>query len=95
MSFSRSVAIACAPVVAIVGILAATSAEATELRSGTIFGYRVDIMDSGSRNKPDYIEVQGPRGKEQIVVTCSPYDWQSKGPHTAEFADAIANAWCF
>lgn len=95
MSFSRSVAIACAPVVVVTGILAATSAEAAELRTGTIAGYQAEILDSGSLSAPDLIEVYGPSGKEKITVVCRPFDWSSYGPNTSDFVDHIAQRWCF
>jgi len=95
MPFFRSFALACAPIVAAASVLTANTAQAGEATSGSIRGYRVNVLDSGSRAKPDYIEVYGPRGLEQIIVTCSPFDWSANGPHTAQFADYIADAWCF
>ena len=95
MSFFRSLAIACAPVIAVTSILAASSANAGRATSGHIRGYQVNIIDSGSRDRADYIEIFGPYGREQLVVTCAPYDWNSNGPHTAEFVDYIARGWCF
>ena len=96
MSFTKSVAIPVAAVGAICGILAASApADAYEFRSGTVGGYRAEIYDSGSYDGLDLITVWGPKGKEEIFVTCAPYDWRSTGPNTAEFAGSIASAWCF
>lgn len=96
MSFAKSIAVPVAAVGAICGILALTSdAEASTYRSGTILGYHAEILDSGSYSEPDYIEVYGPNGKEQIIVRCSPYDWQSTGPNTADFVRRITQQWCF
>ena len=92
----KSIAIAAAPVAAICGLLALTGdAEAYEFRSGTIGGYRAEIYDSGSYDGLDLITVWGPKGQEEIFVTCAPYDWRSVGPNTAEFAGSIASDWCF
>ena len=95
MSFFRSIAIACAPVAAITALLVATNAEAEQYRSGTINGYQAEILDSGSYDKPDFISIYGPAGREQILVTCAPFDWRSKGPNSADFVDSIAREWCF
>ena len=96
MSFSKSIAVPVAAVTAVCGVLALTGdAEAYEFRSGTILGYHAEILDSGSYTELDYIEVFGPNGKEEIFVTCAPYDWESTGPNTADFVNSIAEAWCF
>ena len=63
--------------------------------TGTISGYRATVMESGSYNRPDFIEVYGPNGKETIKVTCAPYDWNSYGANSANWAGTIAEAWCF
>lgn len=67
----------------------------SEARSGQIQGYTVDIVESGSWSAPDFITVYGPKGKEQITVTCAPFDWSSYGANTTSFVDGIARAWCF
>ena len=96
MSFLKSLAVPVAAVTAVCGVLAlAGDAEAYEYRSGTILGYQAEILDSGSYSEPDYIEVYGPYGKETILVTCAPYDWQSTGPNTADFVRQITRQWCF
>jgi len=96
MSFLKSLAVPVAAVTAVCGVLALTGdAEAYEYRSGTILGYHAEILDSGSYGEPDYIEVYGPNGKEEIYVTCAPYDWKSVGPNTAEFVGRITRQWCF
>ena len=96
MSFSKSIAVPVAAVTAICGVLAlAGDAEAYEYRSGTINGYQAEILDSGSYDGLDLITVWGPKGQEEIFVTCAPYDWRSVGPNTAEFAGSIAREWCF
>lgn len=82
-------------VAATAAFILAPSAQAEQYRSGTIAGYRAEILDSGSYSGEDYIEVYGPAGKEQILVTCAPFDWQSSGPNTAQFVDRIAQKWCF
>jgi len=96
MSFFKSIAAPVAAVTAVCGVLAlAGDAEAYEYRSGTILGYQAEILDSGSYSEPDYIEVYGPNGKEEIYVTCAPYDWKSVGPNTADFVRRITQQWCF
>ena len=96
MSFAKSIAAPLAAVGAICGVLALTSdAEAYEYRSGTILGYQAEILDSGSYAQPDLIEVYGPNGKEEIVVTCAPYEWTSVGPNSKAFVDRITRQWCF
>ena len=96
MSFAKSIAVPVAAVTAVCGVLAlAGDAEAYEYRSGTILGYQAEILDSGSYSDPDYIEVYGPNGKEEIYVTCAPYDWKSVGPNTADFVRRITQQWCF
>jgi len=96
MSFAKSIAVPVAAVTAVCGVLAlAGDAEAYEYRSGTILGYQAEILDSGSYSEPDYIEVYGPNGKEEIYVTCAPYDWKSVGPNTADFVRRITQSWCF
>ena len=64
-------------------------------RTGNINGYAAEVVESGSMQAPDFITVNGPRGQEKITVTCSPFDWQSYGANSAEWADGIARAWCF
>jgi hypothetical protein len=64
-------------------------------RTGQIQGYVVEIVESGSWSAPDFITVYGPRGKEQITVTCSPFDWSSYGANSTAFANSIAYDWCF
>jgi len=97
MSFFKSIAAPLVTVGAICGVIAASapSAEAYEYRSGTIAGYRAEILDSGSYDQADYIEVYGPNGKEEVYVLCAPFDWRSKGPNTVAFANHIASTWCF
>ena len=86
-----------------VATLAAAPAQAVDLSNytyhpggGHIQGYTVaGILESGSYSEPDYIEIYGPSGKEEIVVLCSPFEWQSTGPNTKAFVDRIARSWCF
>jgi len=63
--------------------------------SGQINGYQVNVIDSGSYDRPDSITVWGPKGVETITVTCAPFDWNSYGANTVEFTDSIARSWCF
>ena len=65
------------------------------VRTGHIQGYTVEIIESGSWEAPDFITVYGPKGKEQITVTCAPFNWSSYGANTEAFVDAIARDWCF
>ena len=67
----------------------------SEARVGQISGYTVDVVESGSWSAPDFITVYGPKGKEQITVTCAPFDWDSYGANSSEFVNSIARAWCF
>ena len=73
------------------------SASASTLhRGGHINGWEVDvIMESDSRDVPDTLVVYGPRGKEEIKVTCRGFDWESWGPNTHEWVDSVAAHWCF
>lgn len=75
----------------------ASQAEAYEIRhSGTINGYQVEsVAESPTRGQPDMINIWGPNGLENIVVTCSPFDWKSSGPNTHNFVDSVARSWCF
>lgn len=73
------------------GALAAPS----EARTGQINGYTVDVVESGSWSAPDFITVYGPQGKEQITVTCAPFDWSSYGANSEAFVNSIASEWCF
>ena len=68
---------------------------ALNAEAGTINGYEVVVVDSGSYDQADAITVWGPRGVESISVTCAPFDWKSHGANTAEFVDSIARKWCF
>lgn len=96
MSLLKSVAVPLAAVGAICGVLAATApAEAQEYRSGLIGGFQSEILDSGSFTEEDFIVVQGPKGEEQILVTCSPFDWSSRGPNSRAFVEHITSEWCF
>ena len=63
--------------------------------TGNINGYAAEVVESGSMRAPDFITVNGPRGQEKITVTCSPFDWQSYGANSAEWANSIARSWCF
>ena len=86
-----------------VAVSAVAPAQAVDLSNytyrpggGTINGYVVEgILESGTYSEPDYIEIYGPAGKEEIVVLCSPFDWQSTGPNSATFVDGVARSWCF
>ena len=75
--------------------LSTVPAASAETVQGHINGYVVDIMDSGSYDAPDFITVFGPQGKEQITVTCAPFNWNSYGRNTETFVESIATAWCF
>lgn len=66
-----------------------------EITEGTILGYHAEIFQSGSMDRPDFITIYGPQGKETIKVTCAPWDWESTGPNTANWVDAITEEWCF
>ena len=91
MTFLRSTAASITLAAAVVAPVVATPS----YQEGTIDGYYAEILESGSYSEPDYIEVFGPRGKEQILVTCAPFDWRSSGPNTSEFVNQIAQSWCF
>ena len=86
-----------------IATLAAAPAQAIDLSEytfhpggGHINGYTVEgILESPSMDQPDYIEIYGPSGKEEIVVLCSPFYWESTGPNTAAFSEATARQWCF
>ena len=65
-------------------------------RGGHIAGYEVDlIIESPNMWTPDRIFVYGPRGKEEIEVTCRPFDWTAWGPNSEAFIDEVAARWCF
>ena len=64
-------------------------------QGGQINGYQVNVIDSGSYDRPDSITVWGPKGVETVTVTCAPFDWSSYGANTVEFIDSIARGWCF
>ena len=66
-----------------------------EITRGTINGYQATIFQSGSYDKPDFIEIVGPNGKESIEVTCAPYGWRSTGLNTASWVNSITEHWCF
>jgi hypothetical protein len=55
----------------------------------------VDVVESGSWRAPDFLTVYGPKGPEQITVTCAPFSWSSYGANSKAFANAIATEWCF
>lgn len=68
----------------------------TEHRDVTVGGYYAPlILESDSRGEYDGIVVEGPNGRERIVVRCAPFDWEAKGPNSWEFNDYIAREWCF
>ncbi len=67
----------------------------SQARDGHINGYTVNVVESGSYSAPDFITVYGPEGKEQITVTCAPFDWSSYGSNSADFVEDIASEWCF
>ena len=83
---------AIASIAALAAITVGTTLPAS---AGTINGYEVVVVDSGSYSQADAITVWGPRGVESISVTCAPFDWKSHGANTAEFVDSIARSWCF
>ena len=88
------------PPLAIVGTICAAlanvpAAEAYEYRSGTILGYQAEVVDSGSYSDPDLIVVYGPYGREEIFVTCAPYEWVSQGPNSQSFVEQVTQDWCF
>ena len=82
---------------ALVNAAAVTVALPAEARTitGNINGWSAEVVESGSLRAPDFITINGPRGQEKITVTCSPFDWQSYGANSAEWANGIARAWCF
>lgn len=73
------------------------TANAQEIHTdGQILGYPVHfIVEGRTRSDLDVITIEGPQGAETVNVTCSPFNWNSYGPNTAETVDAIARAWCF
>ena len=91
MNLFSSIATAAALTVAPLTALEASAGA----RTGHIQGYTVEIVESGSWEAPDFITVYGPRGKEQITVTCAPFGWSSYGANTESFANSIAYDWCF
>ena len=82
-------------IASIAAIAAITVGATIPASAGTINGYEVVVVDSGSYSQADAITVWGPRGVESISVTCAPFDWKSHGANTAEFVDSIAREWCF
>lgn len=71
-------------------------AVARTTQGGHINGYVVDtIIDSGTYSGTDGIAIYGPHGREVIAVTCSPFNWSSRGPNSQAWVDRIARAWCF
>ena len=91
MNLFSSIATATALTVAPLTALEASAGTQT----GHIQGYTVEIVESGSWEAPDFITVYGPKGKEQITVTCAPFSWSSYGTNTESFANSIAYDWCF
>lgn len=78
------------------GMMAASApSHAAGYQEGRINGYHSQVLESGSYDRPDHMLVFGPNGKEVIKVTCAPFDWESTGPNTSAFVDAIARRWCF
>lgn len=72
------------------------SVQAEVHEGGTIMGYYTPyIFESPNRSTYDTIQVEGPQGLETIKVRCAPFDWESNGPNTAQFVDAITKTWCF
>ena len=80
---------------ALIAVSVAALGAPSYARPGTINGYVVDVVNSGSYEAPDFITVFGPQGKEQITVTCAPFKWDSYGPNNETFVDSIATEWCF
>lgn len=96
MSALRSIGIASIPVgIVCITLAATTPAEAYEYREGNILGYHAEVLDSGSYSEPDLLYVYGPGGKEEIFVTCAPYNWASTGGNTQSFVEQVTQEWCF
>ena len=96
MSLLKSVAAPLALVGTVCAVLAsAPSAEAYEYRSGTILGYQAEVVDSGTYTDPDLISIRGPHGTEEIILTCSPFEWFSSGRNSQQFVESVAREWCF
>lgn len=81
-----------------ISALGAPAALAEDIRhyDVTIGGYYAPyVLESPTRGEYDGILVDGPAGREQIVVRCAPFDWEAKGPNSSEFVNHIARSWCF
>ena len=61
---------------------------------GKIAGFPAEVSDSGSIYRADYLRVDGPKGYENISVTCKPYDWNSYGANDAGWVEIITSTWC-
>ena len=95
MNFFKSVIAATLPVGIICAALSSAPAKAENYQEGTILGYQAYILESGSYSLPDYMLVYGPQGEETIKVVCAPFDWQSTGPNSVQFVEAVTREWCF
>jgi hypothetical protein len=82
---------------ALLSALVPLAANATQIHTtGNIGGWPIDsIIEGPTYSDPDSITINGPSGREQILVTCSPFDWSSYGANNSEWVDFIARRWCF
>jgi hypothetical protein len=63
---------------------------------GTLLGYDICVNYQDPKN-PDILSVAGPKGSEQIEVSCfadGSWKWASYGSNTKQFNNMIVNAYC-
>ena len=78
--------------------LVPTAAEAYSVGTecGTLLGYEV-CVNYQDTNTPDVMMVEGPKGSEQIRVSCfadGTWEWESYGYNTKQFNNMIVDAYC-
>ena len=83
--------------IAATAALTPLSASATQVhRGGHIGGWDVVVIFEGeTRTDVDTIVIEGPAGREEIELTCRPFDWRSWGPNSAAWVDRIVTDWCW
>ena len=78
--------------------LVPTAAEAYSVGTecGTLLGYDI-CVNYQDTNNPDILSVAGPKGSEQIRVSCfadGKWEWKSYGSNTKQFNNMIVDAYC-
>lgn len=83
--------------IALLSTLAPLAANATQFHTGGHIGGWpvVNIIEGTTYSDPDVISINGPSGHEQILVTCSTFNWSSYGANTRAWVESIARRWCF